>query len=410
MDNKKNKPTIGYVMGFMGLSGGNKIIYEHANRLSEKGFDVYLLHLNDGKDRGWFEINPKVKVMQFQETEKWIDKIDIIIATFNETFWNIIDLPSNIKKAYFVQSDERRFYEKNSLGEYLSNATYTFKNIYYYTEAKWMQKWLKDEYKVDAPVFPIKIDKKAFFPDPDPSLKNSNGKKIVLVEGNVNTPMKGVQDAAEALKGVDCEKWLLTNAAGDMPEFTKIFDKIFSQPPQEKIRKIYSSADILVKPSYFEGSPLPHMEAMACGTALLTTDCTGVDEYCRHLENSYIVKVGNVGQIKDAVELLIRDDNLRKKLVKAGLDLAKSTLYDWDSVIEDEIKYFETILGSDQLGTFTVAETLTRKTFENNYFISHMDLNKRLSTLEGRFDSIYRKIKIIGWPYRAGQKILRRKN
>lgn len=391
MTAKKNKPSIAYVMGFMGISGGNRIIYEHANRLARKGLEVKLLHLNDGRDRGWFEIDPKVEVIPFSETEKWINDIDIIIATFNETFWNIIDLPSNIKKAYFVQSDERKFYEKGSLGEYLSNATYTFKNVYYFTEATWMQEWLKDEFQIDAPIFQNKIDPKQFYPDPDPKLKSD--KRIVLVEGNVNTPKKGVQDAAEALKEINCEKWLLTNSKEEeLPEYTQIFDKIFSLPPQDQIRKIYSSADLLVKPSYFEGSPLPHMEAMACGTAVLTTNCTGVDEYCVHMENSYIVDVGDTGQIRNAIKLLIENKALRIKLTKNGLELAKKSFYDWNSRIDKEIEFFEQISKKHIKESFTL-ETISRRSLESNFYINHLRMYDRLINLEERFAIVHNILK-----------------
>ncbi|MBD3280594.1 glycosyltransferase [Candidatus Dojkabacteria bacterium] len=402
MASKKKKPSIAYVMGFMGISGGNRIIYEHANRLADKGLTVYLLHLNDGKDRSWFDINPKMKILPFSETEKWIGKIDIIIATFNETLWNIIDLPDTIKKAYFVQSDERHFYESGSLGEYLSNATYTFKNVFYYTEATWMQEWLKNDFGIDAPIFKNKINKDQFFPDPDPKLKSK--KKIVLVEGNTDTLKKGVQDAAKALQDIDYEKWLLTNAKEPLPKYTKIFDRIFSSPPQDEIRKIYSSADLLVKPSYFEGSPLPHMEAMCCGTALLTTDCTGVYEYCKHLENSYIVKLGDIQQMKNAIKLLIQNPEQRESLVNNGLKLAEEVLYDWDSEIDKEIKFFEGLATKCAISTYSI-ENVTRINFENRY---NTDLlHQRHNMLKSRFNSFYGKISPFLFPYRLAKRLLK---
>ncbi|MBN1331473.1 glycosyltransferase family 4 protein [Candidatus Dojkabacteria bacterium] len=403
MQSKKRKPSIAYVMGFMGICGGNKIIYEHANRLAKQGLSVYLLHLNDGKDRGWFKINPKVKILPFKNSREWIDKIDIIIATFNETFWDIIDLPDTIKKAYFVQSDERRFYEKGSLGEYLSNATYTFKNVYYYTEAVWMQEWLKAEFEIDAPIFKNRINKEQFFPDPDLELKSD--KVVVLVEGNATTPKKGVQDAAKALEDIDCEKWLLTNTAeNELPDYTKIFNKTFCLPQQEKIRKIYSSADLLVKPSYFEGSPLPHMEAMCCGTAVLTTDCTGVSEYCRHLKNSYIVKLGDTKQMREAIKLLIQDPELRKNLARGGLKTAEEFLYDWDSEIAKEIEFFSRIHETTSQKV-VFSENITRKSLEHEYFLRKQNLYTRIVSLENKFNTLTRIPKFF---YKPLNRLLKR--
>ncbi len=387
MKTKNNKPSVAYVMGFMGISGGNRIIYEHANRLADRGLDVKLLHLNDGKDRGWKKINPKVNVIPFSETDKWINDTDIIIATFNETFWNIIDLPSKIKKAYFVQSDERRFYEKGSLGEYLSNATYSFKDVHYFTSAKWMQDWLKESYSTKAELILNMIEKEEFYPDPDPKLKSD--KKIVLVEGSLDTKLKGVKDAVEAIKDIDCEKWLFTCSIPKYPQYTKIFDKIFSRPDTKRIRQIYSSADILVKPSKFESVSLPNMEAMCCKCAVISTNTIGVLSYSKNLENSILVDVGDIKDFREAVKDLINDDTLREKLIENGLIYAQENFYKWDEEIEKLEKYFNDIKNNDT--RLSPKRKSTRKNLEKAYYISRGHYQTKGQRLKEKLKKIVKR-------------------
>ena len=47
----------------------------------------------------------------------------------------------------------------------------------------------------------------------------------------------------------------------------------------KSLAELYSSADIFLFTSYAESFGLPPLEAMACGTTVVTTDCKGNRDY-----------------------------------------------------------------------------------------------------------------------------------
>jgi glycosyltransferase involved in cell wall biosynthesis len=324
------KMKIAYLVPHYLCCGGNRIVFEHVNRLAEKGHELYLARLADTYSANWFKLNERVRLVRFSDLKKGIADIDCIVATYHLTVRDLLDLPETVAKFYFVQSDERKFYDKPSLGFFECAETYRLPNIHYFTEAKWIRQMLIGEFGHQPAYIPNKINFEDFFPDP--VIKHD--KTAVLIEGNANHFYKGVEQALGAISHIDCEKWLLTNSSQEMlPAYTKGFDRVWSLPDQQTVRQVISSADILIKPSYFEGSPLPHMEAMACKTALITTDIPGTREYCIDRENCLMVPVGDSAAIRSAADELIADRGLRSKLIDQAFIFAQ-TNYQWADSID----------------------------------------------------------------------------
>ena len=214
-----------------------------------------------------------------------------------------------------MQALEDRFFEDhfNKAKAWLTYADLDFE---IFTEARWIQNELRSQYGRTSTYIPNKQE----LPKELPNLKKGD-KKIVLVEGNIESPKKGVREAWNAIKDLDCEKWLLTNSV--CSESAGGFDKVFSKVSWKDALAVIKAADILLKPSHLEGSPTPHMEAMELGTAIITTNCTGVEEYCIDDYNCLVVGIGDAGRMKDRVRLLLNDEKLRQKLIKNGMETAQ---------------------------------------------------------------------------------------
>jgi glycosyltransferase involved in cell wall biosynthesis len=61
-------------------------------------------------------------------------------------------------------------------------------------------------------------------------------------------------------------------------------------------------ADVLVMTSRSEGYPMVLLEAMACGTQIVSTNCGGTSELLANGRYGQLAEVGNVSSIADAVE------------------------------------------------------------------------------------------------------------
>lgn len=85
----------------------------------------------------------------------------------------------------------------------------------------------------------------------------------------------------------------------------------------------YSRCDIFVLPSLVEGFPLPPLEAMACGCAVVATACGGVGDYVLDGVNCLVVPPGDSHALAKAVWTLCQDPTLRARLVKEGIGTAR---------------------------------------------------------------------------------------
>ena len=83
---------------------------------------------------------------------------------------------------------------------------------------------------------------------------------------------------------------------------------------------------IFVFPSLYEGSGLPPLEAMACGTPVVASDNSAIPEIVGR--NGLLVNPYRVDAITDAIRSLLEDSSLRDALGAQGKLRAKE--FDWD--------------------------------------------------------------------------------
>lgn len=82
--------------------------------------------------------------------------------------------------------------------------------------------------------------------------------------------------------------------------------------------EVYNACRVFVQCSHHEGFGLTAIEAMACGAALVTTDCGGSRDYATAGETACVVPAGDAGRLTDAVESLLLDNERRTVLAAAG--------------------------------------------------------------------------------------------
>lgn len=95
----------------------------------------------------------------------------------------------------------------------------------------------------------------------------------------------------------------------------------------EELAALYRGATALVFPSLYEGFGLPIIEAMACGTPVITSDTTATAEVAGE-SNAILVDPMNVAAISEAIDKIADSFELRDQLAQAGPD--RASMFSWE--------------------------------------------------------------------------------
>lgn len=90
----------------------------------------------------------------------------------------------------------------------------------------------------------------------------------------------------------------------------------------EHMPTVLRQAHIACLPSYREGLPKSLLEAAACGLPIVSTDTPGCREIVRDGENGLLVPVKNPAALAEALERLIVDEALRRRMGERSRQLA----------------------------------------------------------------------------------------
>lgn len=98
----------------------------------------------------------------------------------------------------------------------------------------------------------------------------------------------------------------------------------------DELACVYRGAELLLFPSLYEGFGLPVIEAMACGTPVVTSNSTSLKEVSG--DAACLVNPESVDEIKYAIEKVLSDIEYRHELIDSGLK--RSRIYAWSETIQ----------------------------------------------------------------------------
>lgn len=102
--------------------------------------------------------------------------------------------------------------------------------------------------------------------------------------------------------------------------------KFLSYVPYEQLPIIINQALALVFPSLWEGFGLPVLEAMACGTPVITSNIASLPEVAG--DAAILVNPDNIKEITEAMQMLANDANLRSHF--RTLSLNQASQFSWE--------------------------------------------------------------------------------
>ncbi len=113
--------------------------------------------------------------------------------------------------------------------------------------------------------------------------------------------------------------------------------KFLDYVPYDDLPKMISGASALVFPSLWEGFGLPVLEAMACGTPVITSNVSSLPEVAG--DAAILIDPYRVEEITDAMQAIANDSGLRSHLSQLGLQ--RATQFSWEKTGRETVEVLQ---------------------------------------------------------------------
>jgi glycosyltransferase involved in cell wall biosynthesis len=297
---------ITFALPFVNLTGGIRVLLDYANYLHDAGHLVtvayplwpYRFHhtrhdqivelrqqLRHGPRLDWFALRCPLRRVPFIASG-FLPRADLVVTTS----WPAVTSVAALNRSRGRKIHVLFHHESGTGPEDRIRRTYAlpFHRIAF---ARAIQENIQDRFgcAVDD-VVPAGVDPTRFFPD------GQRQRDTVLMLYH-DDPRKGAGDGIAALSRLRESRADLrvvmcgtVRPAAALPSWITFHDC----PGDAALRRLYSTATVLLYPSRYEGFGLPPLEAMACGCPVVTTDVGAIAELAVHRHSAFVVPPGDV--------------------------------------------------------------------------------------------------------------------
>ncbi len=159
-----------------------------------------------------------------------------------------------------------------------------------------------------------------------------DGAVLLLTVGRL-TVQKGHTVLLDAITQLKNEPGVVFVFAGDGPLLAELKQKARQLEITQRVRflgvredinELLLAADIFVQPSLWEGLSLALLEALLAGLPVLATQVEGVVDVVEDGDSALLVPAKDAAALAAAIERLLKDPDLRKRLGAAGQQRAKT--------------------------------------------------------------------------------------
>ena len=293
---------IGFIEPHMGRFGGIRRVVELGNHLVARGHDVaYYVPPTVEAECSWMPCAGSIHHLQPIVD----DPLDFIIYN-NEPDWHYLAaFPNATRKVYFALH-YAKLYEKEGSWECLQQDVDLL-----LANSTWTADMIEADIGIRPETFSGGINVDHFHPLQVP-------KEYAVLSVGDDRPWKGqdlIEEAAELL-GAPVERY----NGKDLP--------------QSAMAEEYAKAEVFVVGSDFEGFGQPGIEALACGTPLVTTDNGGCRDYAIDRETALVVPPRRPEAMAAAIREIRSDPELANQLRTAGLELVRDR-FSWSKSAAD---------------------------------------------------------------------------
>jgi len=204
-------------------------------------------------------------------------------------------------------------------------------------------------------VVPGATDTERFRPREGARLGNLGDPPTLLYHGRVDA-RKGVMELLDAVSMLGARgrgvRLILSGigpdvaAVGERVEMLGLGDRVelAGYTSYEEAPAVYRRGDVFVSPTYSEGFSNTILEAMATGLPVVSTRAVGVVDCLVDGENGLLVEPRDAEGLADALERILGDDALRRRLAEQALADARG-LYSWPAVARQIEGVYEDLVG-----------------------------------------------------------------
>ncbi|MFT4211437.1 MAG: glycosyltransferase family 4 protein [Microbacterium sp.] len=325
-------PRIIFVLNATSVSGGIRIVFELANGLSERGFDVEIWSLEPHPT--WFDL--RVAVRRFYSYEDLLLALREVDAIKVATWWEtaeIVWLASANRgiPVYLIQEFETWFYPDDPVGQAAVVASYR-REFLALTEATYQREELI-EIGVHAELIPNGYDSQTFRLLPD---ANRDEDTVLALGRSFFQKNFAMTLRAWRSLGRSRPKLLLFGTEPEIVDDERA--EYHLRPRDAAVNELYNRATLFVQTSRHEGFCLPILEAMAAGCPVITTDSHGNRDFCVDGENCVIVPQDDDAALAAAIRRLLDDPAEQERLRVAGLATARR--FEWPLVLDRVAEFY----------------------------------------------------------------------
>ena len=197
---------------------------------------------------------------------------------------------------------------------------------------------------------------KAFHPLPEREIASFRQKRglperIILFVGTIE-PRKNVTRLIEAYSHLRGERvklviggargWLYEEIFARVEELNLTDEVLFpGYIPPDELPLWYNAAELFVYPSLYEGFGLPPLEAMACGTPVITSNVSSLPEVVG--EAGLTVNPMDSKGLAEAMNQVLCDEALRQSMRERGL--ARAGRFSWARAARETVGVYRRALG-----------------------------------------------------------------
>lgn len=309
------------------LSGGTRVILRLANHLARRGHDVLLSVQKLGIDISALSDIP----IAFHSGQA-IPDADFVVGTYWSTIHNLITSGVGGRKIGLIQGDEPAW--PGCPRRDAASAAFSDPSVQYIAVSPSLADICREKYQ--TPNLSALPGNGVCIYDFSPRINNLERRNgVCFIHRGVW--WKGDADQVEAADMLRKRNPDVGVQAAGFEPWGSPGVKYHESPSVAQMAMMYSTSDFYLSFSQYEGSPLPPLEAMACGCIPLVTRI-GVSEYLRDGENGFLIDWGKPEIAAAKMEVVLNDDKRRREMSRNGLITARSR--PWKVVCEE----FENLL------------------------------------------------------------------